>query len=342
MTSVRIIIITSRITIITAGDQDNYGWKIISTDVFRFPCSKGLLASILGVGTQFLILSVIIIILALLGVFNVHRHHAMNSASILLYALTSFVAGYISSNFYHKMNGDNWVWNIILTASIFAVPFFVTWSTVNSVAWYYKSTQALPFTTIIFIMCTWFIVGFPLTILGGIFGKNIGGGFDAPCRSKNIAREIPSAPWYHSTIVHMAVGGFLPFSSISVELYYIFATVWGREIYTLYGIVFIVFMILISVTICISIALTYFRLSAEDYRWWWHSIFTAGSTGFFVFAYAFFYYYKRSHMYGILQTIEYFGYTFLICYIFFLMLGTVSFFSSLTFVRYMYRNLKND
>jgi transmembrane 9 superfamily protein 1 len=73
MTSVRIIIITSRITIITAGDQDNYGWKIISTDVFRFPCSKGLLASILGVGTQFLILSVIIIILALLGVFNVHR-----------------------------------------------------------------------------------------------------------------------------------------------------------------------------------------------------------------------------------------------------------------------------
>ena len=66
-------------------------------------------------------------------------------------------------------------------------------------------------------------------------------------------------------------------SSISVELYYIFATVWGREVYTLYGIVFIVFLILISVTACISVALTYFRLSAEDYRWWWHSILTAGS-----------------------------------------------------------------
>ena len=122
-------------------------------------------------------------------------------------------------------------------------------------------------------------------------GKNIGGGFEAPCRSKNIAREIPPAPWYHSSLVHMLVGGFLPFryvsinptihpfshySSISVELYYIFATVWGREVYTLYGILLIVFLILISVTACISIALTYFRLSSEDYRWWWHSIITAG------------------------------------------------------------------
>ncbi|XP_003385405.1 PREDICTED: transmembrane 9 superfamily member 1-like [Amphimedon queenslandica] len=323
-------------------DQDNYGWKIISTDVFRFPQNKGLLSSIIGVGTQFITLSLAIILMALLGLFNVHRHHAMNSTSILLYALTSFIAGLVSTNFYRKINGESWVWNIILTSSLFAFPFFLTWSTVNSVAWYHGSTQALPFTTIILIMFMWLIVGFPLTILGGILGKNVSGGFDAPCRSKNIAREIPPSPWYHSTLVHMAVGGFLPFSSISVELYYIFATVWGREVYTLYGIVFIVFLILISVTACISVALTYFRLSAEDYRWWWHSILTAGSTGLFVFAYAFFYYYKRSHMYGTLQTVEYFGYTILICYVFFLMLSTVSFFASLTFVRYMYRNLKAD
>lgn len=66
------------------------------------------------------------------------------------------------------------------------------------------------------------------------------------------------------------------FSAISVELYYIFATLWGREQYTLYGILFIVYGILLSVTACISVALTYFQLSAEDYRWWWRSIFSAG------------------------------------------------------------------
>ena len=66
-------------------------------------------------------------------------------------------------------------------------------------------------------------------------------------------------------------------SAISVELYYIFATLWGREQYTLYGILFVVYAILLSVTACISVALTYFQLSVEDYRWWWRSIFSAGS-----------------------------------------------------------------
>lgn len=88
------------------------------------------------------------------------------------------------------------------------------------------------------------------------------------------------------------LGGFLPFSSISVELYYVFATVWGRQHYTLYGILFLVFIILLAgtlcrllwtisnatstVTVCSSVALTYFQLSKEDHRWWWRSIFSSG------------------------------------------------------------------
>lgn len=55
------------------------------------------------------------------------------------------------------------------------------------------------------------LVGYPLTVIGGIFGKNWAHGFDAPCRTKNIAREIPSVPWYRSAFAHCVVGGFLPF-----------------------------------------------------------------------------------------------------------------------------------
>ena len=66
------------------------------------------------------------------------------------------------------------------------------------------------------------------------------------------------------------------FSAISVELYYIFSTLWGRDQYTLYGILFVIFVILLSVTASISIALTYFQLAAEDYRWWWRSLISAG------------------------------------------------------------------
>ena len=127
-----------------------------------------------------------------------------------------------------------------------------------------------------FVLIYFILVGFPLTVLGGIFGKNWTANFDAPCRTKNIAREIPQVAWYRTSFVRMLVGGFLPFSAISVELYYIFSTFWGRDHYMLYGILTIVFIILLSVTACISIALTYFQLAAEDYRWWWQSIITSG------------------------------------------------------------------
>lgn len=108
-----------------------------------------------GNGSQFLALSVAIIVMALLGMFNVHRHHSMNSTAILLYAFTSCIAGYVSANLFKNIGGHNWVWNIVLTSSFFALPFFCVWSFVNTVAWVYQSTQALPFTTIILLMCIW-------------------------------------------------------------------------------------------------------------------------------------------------------------------------------------------
>ncbi len=61
-----------------------------------------------------------IIVMALLGMFNVHRHGAINSAAIVLYALTSCVSGYVSCSFYTQINGQRWVWNIILTSSLFS------------------------------------------------------------------------------------------------------------------------------------------------------------------------------------------------------------------------------
>lgn len=58
--------------------------------------------------------------MALLGMFNVHRHGAINSAAIVLYALTSCVSGFVSCSFYTQINGQRWVWNIILTSSLFS------------------------------------------------------------------------------------------------------------------------------------------------------------------------------------------------------------------------------
>ncbi|GAB4827283.1 Cellular adhesion and filamentous growth protein [Ancistrocladus abbreviatus] len=202
------------------------------------------------------------------------------------------------------------------------------------------ATAALPFGTIVVIVLIWSLVTAPLLVLGGIAGKNSKAEFQAPCRTTKYPREIPLLPWYRRTVLQMAMAGFLPFSAIYIELYYIFASIWGHRIYTIYSILFIVFIILLIVTAFVTVALTYFQLAAEDHEWWWRSFLCGGSTGLFIYCYCLYYYYARSDMSGFMQTSFFFGYMACICYGFFLMLGTVGFHAALFFVRHIYRSIK--
>lgn len=159
--------------------------------------------------------------------------------------------------------------NLLLTGCLFCGPLFLTFFFLNTVAIFYHATAALPFGTIVVIVLIWTLVTSPLLVLGGIAGKNNAAEFQAPCRTTKYPREIPPLPWYRGAIPQMAMAGFLPFSAIYIELYYIFASVWGHRIYTIYSILFIVFIILLIVTAFITVALTYFQLAAEDHEWWW-------------------------------------------------------------------------
>eukprot|EP01089_Gocevia_fonbrunei_P022925 TRINITY_DN9460_c0_g1_i1.p1 TRINITY_DN9460_c0_g1~~TRINITY_DN9460_c0_g1_i1.p1 ORF type:complete len:582 (-),score=59.45 TRINITY_DN9460_c0_g1_i1:55-1800(-) len=323
--------------------EDDYGWKLIHGDVFRFPPHLSLFCAYVGTGAQFLCISIGLLLLALVGMFYPGSHGSLYTAAILLYAFTSVVAGIVSANFFNRMGGVKWHWNIVLTASLFCAPFIGVFSFVNTVASVSHVTTAIPGWAIVTVLFLWIFVGMPLTIFGGIAGRRMSdGNFEAPCRTKKVVREIPSIPWYRQAPVQMIMAGFLPFSAIYIELYYIYTSVWGHNSYTLYGILFLVFVILIIVTACINIALTYFQLSMEDHRWWWRSFFCGGSTGLFIYLYSFFYFLYRSNMHGFLQLSFYFGYMWIVCYFFFIMLGTVGFYSSLVFVRNIYKNVHVD
>ena len=54
--------------------------------------------------------------------------------------------------------------------------------------------------------------------------------FNPPTRVTKYPREIPPLPWYRKTVPQMVMAGFLPFSAIYIELYYIFASVWGHKV----------------------------------------------------------------------------------------------------------------
>ncbi|KAI4365802.1 hypothetical protein MLD38_021759 [Melastoma candidum] len=324
----------------SAEDQEETGWKYIHGDVFRFPAYKSFFTAAVGSGTQLFTLTVFIFLLALVGVFYPYNRGALFTALVVIYALTSGVAGYTATSMYCQLEGTNWVRNLLLTGFLFCGPLFLTFCFLNTVAIAYKSTAALPFGTIVVIVLIWTLVTSPLLILGGIAGKNSKAEFQAPCRTTKYPREIPPLPWYRGALPQMAMAGFLPFSAIYIELYYIFASVWGHRIYTIYSILFIVFIILLIVTAFITVALTYFQLAAEDHEWWWRSFLCGGSTGLFIYGYCLYYYYARSDMSGFMQTSFFFGYMACICYGFFLMLGTVGFRAALLFVRHIYRSIK--
>jgi hypothetical protein len=261
-------------------ESDSSGWKLVHGDVFRAPRHIMLFTCAVGNGAQILVLVISLLSLALLGTVYPQSRGWLYSACVLFYAVTTFVAGYTSTNLYLQLGGTRWASNAVLTSSLFAGPFLLTFSVANSVAWSYGSSSALPAQTIILIVLLWALVSFPLIIFGSMRAKNAhskslasattksGGVLDAPCKTNRAEREIPPPVWYRSAVVHLLCAGFLPFSAIYIELHYIFASVWGHRVYTLYGILALAFVMLLLVTACITVALTYFQLAAEDYHWY--------------------------------------------------------------------------
>ena len=328
-------------------DEEETGWKLVHGDVFRLPPNVSIFCAYVGTGVQLLSLSFFMLVLAVMNMFYPGNRGAMYTAAIVLYALTAGTAGFISAHLYCRLRGSEesrWAWNLLLSATLFPLPLFCMFCFLNTVAIAYNSQAALPFGTILVIAVIWALVTLPLNVIGGIMGRNMAKGkdFGAPCGTNQLPREIPAAPWYRQGPCQVFMAGFLPFSAIYIELHYIFASVWGHKLYTLYGILFIAFLMLLIVTSFITIALSYFQLAIEDHRWWWRSFLSGGSTGLFVYAYSFFYYFGRSGMFGFMQTSFFFGYMLVASYAAAIMLGTVGFLSSLVFVRRIYQAIKCD
>jgi len=164
---------------ITYPAEEDYGWKLVHGDVFRFPPNANLFCACIGAGAQFLCVSISILLLALVGVFYPGSKGSLYTAALTLYALTSgmsssvklnirnaltfivAVAGGVSGDFYKKMGGQKWSWNIVLTASLYGVPFLLIFSFVNTVALVWGTTSAVPFWAIVTVLAIWLFGNLP-------------------------------------------------------------------------------------------------------------------------------------------------------------------------------------
>ena len=154
--------------------------------------------------------------------------------------------------------------------------------------------------------------------------------------------QIPEFAWHRYPPLQMLVSGFLPFSATYIEMHHIFESIWGHEIYTFFGILFLAFGLMAICCAFMTVCVIYYQLVCEDHRWWWKSFANGGSIGLFVYAYSIYFWFQHSAMDGMLQGSYFFGYMAVASYGFFLMLGSLGTFTTLKFVKYIYSQVKCD
>eukprot|EP00708_Paratrimastix_pyriformis_P002287 GAFH01001029.1.p1 GENE.GAFH01001029.1~~GAFH01001029.1.p1 ORF type:complete len:668 (+),score=246.91 GAFH01001029.1:279-2006(+) len=319
--------------------QEETGWKLVHGDVFRPPRYAGMLSVHVGTGIQLFLMALVTIFFALFGFLSPANRGGLMSAMLMFFVFSGVFAGYIAARLYKMFEGTSWKLLTLKTALLFPGIVFLLFFVMNFVIWGERSSRAVPFGTLFAILGLWFGISVPLVFLGAYFGfkhKKM----DAPVRTNQIPRQVPPQVWYMKPIFTMLIGGVLPFGAVFIELFFILSNLWQRQVYYMFGFLFVVFIILIITCAEITIVMCYFQLSGENYHWWWRSFFTAGSSSLYFFFYSCFYFATQLTVTRFVSALLYFSYMLVASLLFFLLTGTIGFVSCFIFVRRIYSAIK--
>jgi len=319
--------------------QEETGWKLVHGDVFRTPANPSLFACVIGTGVQVFAMCLLTLVFAALGFLSPANRGSLMTTLLLLYVFMGIFAGYFSARTYKMFGETSWQKQTLQTALLFPTINFIVFFILNLFVWHEGSSGAVPFGTMFSLLILWFGISVPLVYLGAYFGykKNP---IEFPCPTNELLRMIPAQPWYMQKYFAILVGGVLPFGAVFIEVFFIMSSIWLHHYYYMFGFLLLVFIILILTSAEITIVMTYFQLCAEDWRWWWRSVLTAGSSAIYLFLYSILYFYTKLDIVPFVSSLLYFGYMILVSLGFFLVTGTIGFYATYVFVWKIYDAIK--
>ncbi|VFQ61305.1 unnamed protein product [Cuscuta campestris] len=321
--------------------QEETGWKLVHGDVFRPPTNSDLLCVCVGTGVQFLGMTLVTMIFAVLGFLSPSNRGGLMTAMLLVWAFMGVLAGYASARLYKMFRGSEWKKITLQTAFMFPGVFFVVFFILNALIWGERSSGAVPFGTMFALVFLWFGVSVPLVFVGSYVGFKKPA-IEGPVKTNKIPRQIPEQAWYMNPVFSILIGGILPFGAVFVELFFILTSIWLQQFYYIFGFLFVVFVILVITCAEITIVLCYFQLCSEDYLWWWRSYLTSGSSALYLFVYSAFYFFTKLEITKPVSGILYFGYMLIASFAFFVLTGTIGFYACFWFTRRIYSSVKID
>jgi transmembrane 9 superfamily protein 2/4 len=288
-------------------------------------------------------MAIVTLLFALLGLLSPARRGALLQSVVLLFTFMGMFAGYASARLNKVFDGDSGHWKktTLMTATFYPSICFCIFFVLNLCIWGEKSSGAVPFTTMFALLVLWFGVSVPLVLLGAHAGFRKDA-IELPVRVNMIPRQVPEQPWYANSLFTSLVGGVLPFGAVFTELFFIMSSIWQHQFYYLFGFLALVLVILMITCTEVSIAMTYFQLTSEDYNWWWPAFCSSGSSGVYVFLYSILYFFSRLQIDRLISCMLYFGYMGMMSLLFFLLTGSIGLISSFVFVRAIYGSIKVD
>ena len=317
------------------------GWKMVHADVFRKPQHEEMLASLIGAGAHIASTAVIFAFVNFLFGSSFTKSGKLNLA-FGAYSFSGFASGYVSGGLYKRWGGKHWIRHLVIQTFLIPGAFLALELLLSVVAISYKSTQVFKVRSLITIASVLIFLVLPLTITGGIIGRNwfiIG---PPPTQPSLIRRKIPKQPIYLRMPALMIIIGLIGAGSIILELQYVLTALLQYNFVYVWGFLLIVAFLLFIVVGCCSIVSTYYRLVSENYEWQWSSFLAPFAVGIYSFFYCLYYLNIKTKMTGTLQIAYFIAYSLLLCSIIGLICGFVGFVSSALFVRSVYKNLKTD